>query len=249
MFGHPAVHDDAGLKQFAGYATRYGPGLVLYWMGFLEGLACPPEARAPGPLLRGRGGAAGWCGVARLRGLEARRDRNFAARRSSSWTISPRMTRFSASGAGPLQPWWREDGAKKQTPRATTHPTSGWSSHFSRRCSAPLLEAPLLLEAARGFERHLLLLMMMAQQKSGPADAAGFFFCRLLPRHLYYYGCSSSVVVCPSHSRHCYRPRTLLVLLDLTTSVLKNHSSAARLQRPPREQSCIAHQSSSAIRR
>ena len=46
-FGDILVHETQGLKQFGGYVNRFGPGLVIYWMGFLEDLPCPPEASFP----------------------------------------------------------------------------------------------------------------------------------------------------------------------------------------------------------
>jgi len=38
-FADPAVHRDKGLPQFQAYVNRYGPGLVIYWLGFPEELA------------------------------------------------------------------------------------------------------------------------------------------------------------------------------------------------------------------
>lgn len=38
-FGDPAVHAAQGAPQFTAYVNRYGPGLVIYWHGFVEELA------------------------------------------------------------------------------------------------------------------------------------------------------------------------------------------------------------------
>ncbi len=38
-FGDPEVHQTKGLPQFQAYVNRYGPGLVIYWLGFVEELA------------------------------------------------------------------------------------------------------------------------------------------------------------------------------------------------------------------
>lgn len=45
-FGDPHVHREQGMRQFLSYVNRYGPGLVIYWMGFVDELDSHPEARA-----------------------------------------------------------------------------------------------------------------------------------------------------------------------------------------------------------
>lgn len=42
-FGDPTVHKEQGLKQFISYVDRYGPGMVIYWMGFVEELNAHPD--------------------------------------------------------------------------------------------------------------------------------------------------------------------------------------------------------------
>lgn len=44
-FGDPFVHREQGLKQFQSYVNRYGPGLVIYWMGFVEELNTDADVR------------------------------------------------------------------------------------------------------------------------------------------------------------------------------------------------------------
>ena len=35
-FCDPAVHAEKGAEQFQGYVNRFGPGLVIYWLGLVD---------------------------------------------------------------------------------------------------------------------------------------------------------------------------------------------------------------------
>ena len=42
-FADPLVHAEKGLPQFQAYVNRYGPGLVIYWMGYVAELDTHPQ--------------------------------------------------------------------------------------------------------------------------------------------------------------------------------------------------------------
>jgi hypothetical protein len=42
-FGDPHVHAEKGMPQFQAYVNRYGPGLVLYWFGYVAELDTHPQ--------------------------------------------------------------------------------------------------------------------------------------------------------------------------------------------------------------
>ena len=38
-FLDPIVHVERGVDQFQGYVNRFGPGMVIYWLGVIDELA------------------------------------------------------------------------------------------------------------------------------------------------------------------------------------------------------------------
>ena len=44
-FADPGVHAEKGLPQFQAYVNRYGPGLVIYWMGYVAELDTHPQVQ------------------------------------------------------------------------------------------------------------------------------------------------------------------------------------------------------------
>jgi hypothetical protein len=42
-FGDERLHAKAVEEQYSTYINRYGPGAVIYWAGYVEGLTGPPE--------------------------------------------------------------------------------------------------------------------------------------------------------------------------------------------------------------
>ena len=38
MFGDPTTFETEHLPQLMGYVNRYGPGMVIYWFGFVDSL-------------------------------------------------------------------------------------------------------------------------------------------------------------------------------------------------------------------
>ena len=43
MFGDSYVHQSENLQQLRGYVNRFGPGMVIYWFGFVETLNSDPD--------------------------------------------------------------------------------------------------------------------------------------------------------------------------------------------------------------
>lgn len=44
-FGNTEIHQKYIKEQFLSYWNRFGPGLVIYWFGFLDNLSEPSEKR------------------------------------------------------------------------------------------------------------------------------------------------------------------------------------------------------------
>ena len=43
MFGDSYVHQSENLQQLRGYVNRFGPGMVIYWFGFVATLNDDPD--------------------------------------------------------------------------------------------------------------------------------------------------------------------------------------------------------------
>ena len=43
MFGDTYTHETENSAQLDGYVNRYGPGMVVYWFGFVESLNSDPD--------------------------------------------------------------------------------------------------------------------------------------------------------------------------------------------------------------
>ena len=58
-FGDARLHRAQGTEQYQRYVNRFGPGLVIYWHGFLAELVAPEGERGGGGGGAGFGGGGG----------------------------------------------------------------------------------------------------------------------------------------------------------------------------------------------